>query len=219
MSTAKIVNCLRMFFIFFTACLQAQNIFTVAGNGTAGFSGDGGPATLAEFNVVQAVAVDSLGNFYIGDVGNNRVRKVDISTGNIFTAAGNGTAGFGGDGGSALLAELNFPDGVAVDSLGNFYIADTSNSRIRKVSGGIINTIAGNGTAGFSGDGGPAISAELDFPSGVAVDSLGNVYIADTSNNRIRIVSGGIINTVAGNGSPGFRRTFFPQLLQLSLSW
>ena len=170
----------------------------VAGNWTYGYSGDGGPATSAQLNGPVALAVDSVGNLYIADSGNNRVRRV--SNGVISTVAGNGTAGFSGDNGPAASAKLNSPEGVAVDSAGNLCIADSGNQRIREVSSGVITTIAGNGTAGFSGDGGPATSAELRSPYGVAVDSAGNIYIGDRYNYLIRKVSNGVITTVAGNG-------------------
>jgi sugar lactone lactonase YvrE len=177
-------------------------IQTFAGNGTPGYSGDGGPATSAEVNDPFAVAADAAGNLYIADYGNNRIRKV--SGGVITTVAGNGTQGYSGDNGAATSAELNYPIGVAVDSAGNLYIADAFNQCIRKVSKGVITTVAGNGTPGYSGDNGPAASAELAYPFGVAVDSAGNLYIADNGNNRIRKVSGGVITTVAGNGTPGY---------------
>jgi sugar lactone lactonase YvrE len=183
----------------------------VAGNGIAGYSGDGGPAANAEFNGATGVALDSAANVYFADTGNNRIREV--SNGLITTVAGNGTAGFSGDGGPAINAELSAPMGVALDSAGNLYIADSGNQRIRKVSNGVITTVAGNGTlvsnngpgtGGYSGDGGPAISAELNNPTGIALDSAANLYIADTLNQRIREVSSGVINTVAGNGTAGF---------------
>jgi uncharacterized protein (TIGR03437 family) len=174
----------------------------VAGNGTEGFSGDNGPATSAQLAFFQGVAVDSAGNLYIAD--NQRVRKV--SNGVITTIAGNGTLGFSGDNGLASSAQLNNPNGVAVDSAGNLYIADTANNRIRKVANGVITTVAGNGTAGFGngGDNGPATSADLNQPRGVALDAAGSLYIADTANNRIRKVANGVITTVAGNGTAGF---------------
>jgi hypothetical protein len=178
-------------------------ITTVAGNGTPGFSGDGGPATQAALNSPQAVAVDASGNVYIAD--GVRIRKV-APTGTITTVAGNGTAGFSGDGGPATSAPLAWPQGVAVDTSGNLYIADTENHRIRKVAPtGTITTVAGNGTPGFSGDGGPATQANLDRPYGLAVDGAGNLAIADSGNNRIRsVTSAGVITTVAGNGTAGF---------------
>jgi len=169
----------------------------VAGNGTYGFSGDNGPATNAQLNGPVGVTLDSAGDLYIADQGNNCIRKV--SGGVITTVAGNGTLGFSGDNGPAVSARLDF-GGVAVDPAGNVYIADSGTSRIRKVSNGVIATVAGNGTFGFSGDNGPATSAQLNGPSGVAVDSGGNLYIADVGNSRIRKVSNGVITTVAGGG-------------------
>src|SRR5437870_3340162 len=180
----------------------------VAGSGTFGFSGDGGPATAAELSGPLGIAVDSSGNLFIADAGNERIRRVDATTGIITTVAGNGTAGFSGDGGPAIGAGLFRPAGIAVDSSGNLFIGDSVNDRIRRVNAttGIITTVAGNGMVGFSGDGGPATSAELFVPTGVAVDSSGNLFIADTENARIRRVDAttGIITTVAGNGSFGF---------------
>ncbi|OLE89671.1 MAG: hypothetical protein AUG08_03175 [Acidobacteria bacterium 13_1_20CM_2_55_15] len=180
-------------------------ITTVAGRGTGQSSGDGGPATLAELIQPLGVAVDPAGNVYIADEGSNRIRKVNTA-GIISTIAGNGKQGFDGDGGPATSASLYEPSGVAVDPAGNVYIADAGNLRIRKVdTAGIITTIAGNGKEGFSGDGGPATSAELSFPVGVAVDPAGNVYIADEGSNRIRKVNtAGIISTIAGNDTQGF---------------
>ena len=182
-----------------------RTITTIAGTGEFGFSGDGGPAVEAELYDPFGVAVDSAGNVYIADSRNHRIRKVD-STGTITTIAGTGEFGFSGDGGPAVEAELRRPYGVAVDSAGNVYIADSSDHRIRKVdSTGTITTIAGTGAFGFSGDGGPAVEAELRSPGGVAVDSAGNVYIADVNDHRIRKVdSTGTITTIAGTGEFGF---------------
>jgi uncharacterized protein (TIGR03437 family) len=183
--------------------VSGSTISTIAGNGVISYSGDGGPASSAQLNNPQSVAVDSSGNFYFSDTANNVVRKVTAS-GNISTIAGNGTAGFGGDGGSPTAAQLNRPRGVAVDSSGNIYIADSGNARVRKISGGSIATVAGNGTPGFGGDGSAASAAMLYTPIGVAVDAAGNLYIADFTNNRIREVSNGNISTVAGNGQSGY---------------
>jgi len=179
-------------------------ITTVAGNGGAGYLGDGGAATAAELNYPFSVTLDAAGNLYIADYGNNRIRKVTVSSGVITTVVGNGTQGFGGDGGSATAAALNQPVSVAMDANGNLYIADYGNNRIRGVSNGVISTVAGNGSLGFSGDGGPATSAQVYAPRGVAVDSKGNLYIADTYNQRIREVTSGVIFSIAGNGVVGF---------------
>ncbi len=233
-----------------------DTIRTIAGNGTAGYSGDGGLAISAELNMPQGVAVDDSGNVYIADTYNYCIRKITTNgvittvagggktylypsypvpatstnlgaypygvavdnSGNIYIAetevcliykvnttglitlvAGNYFQGYSGDGGVATLAALNNPYGIAVDDSGNVYIADTDNNRIRKVdSSGIITTVAGNGTAGYSGDGGLATSAELNYPYGVAVDNLGNIYIGDQSNYCMRKVNtNGIITTIA----------------------
>jgi trimeric autotransporter adhesin len=169
-------------------------ITTVAGNGTGGYTGDGLLATKAEINYPYDVAVDLSGNLYIADTTNTVIRRVDASTGVISTVAGNGTAGFSGDGGPATSASMTGPTGVTVDAAGNLYIADWQNNVIRRVdAGGIIQTVAGNFHLGkgYAGDGNVAASAMLNLPWGVAVDSHGNLYIADTYNNRIRKVSFG----------------------------
>ncbi|MBI2889796.1 MAG: hypothetical protein HYY13_03320 [Nitrospirae bacterium] len=183
----------------------AGTISTVAGNGTAGFSGDNGAATLANLNTPSGVALDSSGNLYIADQANHRIRKVD-TTGLITTFAGTGTAAYSGDGGPATSAEINTPQGLAVDTSGKLYIADTSNYRIRMVNGaGNITTVAGNGSAGYTGDNGPATSATLNNPASVALDTAGNFYIADQSNAVIRKVSSAsIITTAAGSGTSGY---------------
>jgi hypothetical protein len=176
-------------------------ISDIAGNGTHGYTGDGGPATGAEFAEPLGVVRDGAGNLFIADGQSNVVRKVDTN-GNIWTIAGNGTAGYSGDGGPATSAEMSFPFGLSMDSAENLYIADIGNSAIRKVDiNGIITTVAGNGSFGYTGDGGSALAAQLGNPVGVAADNLGNFYIADTFNNVIRKVNQyGIITTVAGNG-------------------
>jgi uncharacterized protein (TIGR03437 family) len=169
--------------------VSAGVITTVAGNGTAGFGGDNGPATSAQLYSPEGVAVDSAGNLYIADANNHRTREV--SGGVITTVAGGGLS-LSGDPVPAASASLYSPAGVAADSAGNLYIADSGNSRIRKVSGGAITTVAGSGAAldgGFSGDNGPATSAQLYWPNGVAVDSAGNLYIADTYNSRVRVLT------------------------------
>ena len=143
--------------------------------------------------------MDTAGNPYFPDVLNNKIRKV--SGGIITTVAGNGVQGFSADGGPATNAQLAYPHDVAVDTLGNLYIAD--GFRVRKVSGGIISTFAGSGQP-YSGDGGPAINAELGVPSGIAADAAGNLYFADSINDRVGKISNGIISTVAGNGTPGY---------------
>ena len=188
------------------ALAASSVIKTVAGDGTAGFSGDEAPATTASLgNNPWSAAVDAVGNLYIADTGNNRIRKVDTA-GVIHTVAGNGIAGFGGDGGPATAANLDGPFGVAVDTAGNLYIADTNNNRIRKVdTKGMISTVAGSNTFGFGGDGGPATAATLYAPESIALDLLGNLYIADWGNARVRVVNpAGLINTIAGNGGNGY---------------
>jgi len=181
-------------------------ITTVAGNGTVGYSGDGGPATSATLQSPGAVAVDGSGNLYVADQNNNVVRKV-ATNGIITTVAGNGTAGYSGDGGLATSASLSMANvsNMAVDASGNLYIPDYFNMRVRKVNpSGVITTVAGNGTRGFSGDGGLATSASLYAPTAVAVDSVGDLFIADSDNYRVRKVTpGGVITTVAGDGGQG----------------
>lgn len=180
-------------------------ITTVAGNGTAGFAGDGGPATSAQLNNPNGVHFDVFGNLYIADTANDRVRRVDRRTGIISTIAGNGG---GGDGGPAVDAQLGLVFDLALDLEGNLFIADRGPNSVRRVDHrtGIITTVAGNGTQGFSGDGGPATEAELNGPTGLALDLLGNLYIADESNSRVRRVDHrtGIITTIAGTGVSGF---------------
>jgi trimeric autotransporter adhesin len=233
-------------------------ITTIAGTGTAGYSGDGGPATIAELRFPYCITIDLSGNIYIGD--QSTVRKIN-ATGVITTVAGTGNMGYSGDGGQATLAELKGPSGLAIDGTGNLYVADKNNNRIRKVStagiittiagtgatvyngenipatdanlyapsavaldgagnafileyisprvrridhAGFITTIAGTGTAGYSGDGGAAISAQFDRPIGLTIDNYGNLYVGATYNDRVRKIStSGIISSIAGNGLSG----------------
>ena len=221
---------------FYGQAMTAGDIYTVAGNGSFDFSGDGGPAIRAGLNVPFGVAVDGAGNLLIADFGNRRVRVVAASTGtfygqamtahHIYTVAGNGVVTFSGDGGQATKAQLYEPHGVTVDRAGNWVIADTFNNRIRVVAArtgtfygqamiaGHIYTVVGNGTQGFSGNGGPATKAALFWPYGARADPAGNLVIADTNNNRIRVVAArtgtfygramtaGHIYIVAGDGTP-----------------
>jgi len=180
-------------------------ITTVAGNGVSGYSGDGGAATGAQLNGPQSVAVDTAGNLYIADTANNRVRQVTPG-GMIGTIGGNGLAGYAADGVPAVNTQVGNPTGVAVDAAGNLYVADGS-ARVRKIyPSGIIATIAGTGARGYTGDGGAATSARLSDPSAVAVDTTGNVYVADTLNNAVRLlqVGGfGIVVKAVVNGASG----------------
>lgn len=179
-------------------------ISTVAGNGTYGFWGDDSIATSASLSGPQGLAIDQIGNLYIADTYNNRIRKVNANSGIITTIAGIGSVGYEGDGGQANLAKLNSPLDIALDGLGNLFILDFGNNRIRKINSdnGVISTVAGSGSSGYNGDGIFATLANLNSPKGIAVDSIGNLYIADMSNQRIRKVNAitGIITTVAGNG-------------------
>jgi hypothetical protein len=189
-----------------TASLFGQTIVTAAGNGTRGYSGDGGPATAAELNTPALITPDAAGDVYFADLENNVIRKLSAASGIITTVAGDGVLGFGGDGGPATSAELNYPSDIAFDPAGNLYIADQFNYAVRKVDAatGIISTVAGRGNCGSSycGDGGPATEAELNVPNAVLVDVAGDLYISDSCNNVVRKVeaASGIINTAVGNG-------------------
>jgi uncharacterized protein (TIGR03437 family) len=179
-------------------------ITTVAGTGNQGYAGDGGPASSALLNYPAGVTVDSGGNLYIADWGNYVIRKV-LANGTIVTIAGNHRPGFSGDGGLATQAQIDSPTDLAVDASWNVYFTDSS-ARVREVlTSGFITTIAGNGTVGYSGDGGSALAAQLNTPAGVAVDSTGNVYISDSGNNAVRKLqplAGGLsISTVASSAS------------------
>ena len=181
-------------------------VTTVAGTGSMGCTGDNGPATNATLGLPYALSADTAGNIYFGDQTCQTVRKISTA-GIISTVAGTGTAGYNGDGIDATSAKLNYPTYVRADTLGQLFITDNSNQRIRKInSAGVISTIAGNGTVGFSGDGGLATNAQINYAGGIGFDSYGNIYIADAYNYRIREVelATGKIYTIAGNGTPGY---------------
>jgi DNA-binding beta-propeller fold protein YncE len=192
--------------------IAGTRISFVAGNGTNGFSGDGGSATEAALNLsvfpgtlAQGLAADRLGNVYVADYLNHRIRVVD-PTGVITTVAGTGVPGESGDEGPAVKAQLSSPRGLAIDNEGNLYVADSQTNRVRMIDRqGIIHPFAGNGHAGYSGDGDSALMAELNGPTGLAIDTTtGNLYIADSSNHRLRMVTpDGKISTIAGTGVEG----------------
>ena len=185
----------------------------VAGTGVQSFSGDGGPAVKAKLACPSGVALDTRGNLYLADHGNNRVRRVDVD-GMIHSYAGAGripsvgsnAGNFGGDGGPAPRARFRVPESVVFDRHGNLYVADRDNGAVRRINpGGVITTVAGTGSPGYSGDGGPAARAKLNQPQAFAFDGAGNLYIADSANNRVRRVDRtGVITTVAGNGRHGY---------------
>ena len=204
----------------------------MAGTGSAGYNGDNILATQAALSYPINVAVDSSGNIYVADYGNDRIRMITKSTGNITTIAGTGSSGYpngvsggySGDGGPATKAQLNQPAGVAVDTLGNIYFADSQNNRIRMItkSTGNITTIAGTGTTdqfglyegGYSGDSGPATSATLNVPAGIAMDTSGNIYVADFDNDRIRKITPP--PTSAPTSAPTEAPTYTPTLAPTS---
>jgi hypothetical protein len=191
--------------------LSTGVITTVAGDGHRGYSGDGGPAAAAELASPLGIAVDSAGDLFIADNGNGRIREVDLSTGEITTIAGGGSEGLGDDG-PATAVQLNSPFGVALDAAGDLFVASSGGIREVNLSTGVITTVAGNGTAGYGGDNGPATAAEFRFPIGVAVDSAGDLFIADTFNGRIREVASGVTVTVtaAAPGLASFLGVFDP---------
>ena len=182
-------------------------ISTAVGTGDKGFAGDGGPAQAALLNGPFDVAFDSAGNLFFSDTFNHRIRRVDARTGAITTVAGNGEAGYAGDGGPAVQASLNEPYGIAIDRAGNIFVADRLNRRVRRIdaANGTITTLAGTGEPAYSGDGGPAARAGLAEPNGLALDAdERHLYIADVADHRVRSVdlSSGAIATFAGTGAP-----------------
>jgi sugar lactone lactonase YvrE len=201
-------NCLFVVLVIIPQLFFGQTISTIAGNGTSGYSSDGIAATASELSGPQGLALDASGNIYIADLVNNRIRRIDISTGLISTIAGNGTGAYNGDGVLATAAEINQPSALNFDPAGDLYFTDRGNNRVRKITKGtgIISTIAGNGTAGYNGDGIAATTAELSSPNEVSFDASGNIYIADWFNHRVRKVNitTGIISTVAGTGTGGY---------------
>lgn len=199
-----IADCYRM--VIKKVSVTTGLMKTIAGMAdSAGYSGDGGPATAAKFNFADrtSLAADAAGNIYVNDELNHRIRKINAS-GIVTTYAGTGTAGYSGDGGAAIAANIQAL-GIACDAAGNLYIADGNNYRIRKISGGTISTICGTGVSGFTGDGGPAIAAQVAQTNAITVNTAGEVWISDLGNRRIRkIALDGTISTVAGNGTLGF---------------
>lgn len=187
--------------------VDAQGVIsTVAGTGsTAGYSGDGGPATQANLASPYGLGFDAAGNLFFSDGGNRRIRKID-TLGIITTVAGNGTDQASGDGGAATAAQLSFSYQIAFDATGNLFFADYINARIRKIdTQGIVTTIAGTGTVGYAGDGGPATQAQLSYPAAVVTDSAGNLFVSEVGDYHIRkIDTQGIISTIAGNGTYGY---------------
>ncbi len=181
---------------------------TVAGTGVQGFAGDGGPASAARLDSPAAVAIDAAGDIFIADSHNHRIRRVDAASGAIATVAGTGVAGESADGTAASAAQIDLPVALALDAQGDLYFADARRHVVRRVDAttGLLRTVAGNRTQGFAGDGGVATAAPIDTPTGLAVDGAGDLYLADTHNQRVRRVDAatGVITTVAGTGQPGF---------------
>jgi sugar lactone lactonase YvrE len=193
--------------------ISNNTITTYAGNGSASFSGDGGAATLASLNNPTGLAFDAQGNLFIADRSNQRIRRVDALTKNISTVAGTGAQGFSGDDGPANNAVLNNPSDVAVDSNNNVYIVEQGSHRVRRINAGsqVIKTVAGTGTQGFAGDGGPALQAQFNMPASLAFDALGNLYVGDSANSRVRRIANN--NAQPGNRAPVFTSNIGNQTL------
>lgn len=213
----RVINLLLIFFlILLSKPGSAQIITTIAGTGTAGFTGDGGAATSAQIYYPHNLAQDAAGNIYFPDYGNSRIRKITIGTGIITTIAGTATAGFNGDGISATSAQLNQPTSLKFDENGSLYFTDRGNQRVRKITTatGIITTVAGIGTIGYNGDGILATNAQLNYPNEVAFDTNGNLYISDWQNQRVRKIDKvtGIITTIAGTGVGGYNGENIPAI-------
>lgn len=205
LAAGALIGAVTSAFLVLPAAAASGNIMvTYAGNGTPGYSGDGGLAKLAKLTTPYGVWLDNAANVFTADSGNHRIRKV-TADGVITTVAGSGIPGFSGDGGPATAAKLAGPTAVITNSTGTIYISDTLNNRVRKVTGGIITTIAGTGQNGNTGDGGAATSARLSGPTALALTSAGNLLIADTGNNRVRqVLPNGTISAFAGTGQAGF---------------
>lgn len=207
-SLTFVVAQIALMVLLFCVCrpaVHAQYIFTYAGGVTSGGTGDGGPATAGRMITPSGVCFDAARNLYVSDQNDCRIRRIDGTSNIISTVAGNGHVGYTGDNGPADSAELFYPEGVAVDRGGNIYMADQFNNAIRKVTDGVIYTIAGNGSIGDSGEGGPATAAVLYHPNDVTVDKWGTVYFVDEYNHKTkRIDTFGIITTIAGTGTPGY---------------
>ena len=184
-----------------TTNANAGTATVIAGTGQAGYTGDGASALFATFSSPAGIAIDSNNDIYIADSGNNVIRKIDSLTGFVTTVAGTGTAGYSGDGGNASQATLNTPYGMASNGAGDIIFTEIGNHTVRELAFGTINTIAGTGQAGFYGDNGLKSFAQFNTPMAVAVDSKGNIFVADTGNNRVRMISNSFIETIAGNGS------------------
>jgi len=191
-------------------------ITTVCGTTAGGYFGDNGPATLAHLETPGGVWANTAGDLFIPDYGNSRVRRVQASTGIITTIAGDGTFGYGGDNNLAVNAQLRYPTAVCTDASGNVYIADYGNHCIRKIDAitGIITTICGNGTLGYTGDNGPAVNAQLSYPNSIFVDAANNIFISDNGNNVIRMIKAdGVIHTIVGTGVHGYSGDNGPAIL------